>query len=213
MAEGAIADDGSFGGQLDHPRTAGGTLNSWDFDADIGPGSTHASIRRQSLRPSGQPGNRGLVAYASRSPDTRAPQLDHRQLRRQVHRGVCARQLTPGLARRRPPAARKPLRPFFTHHRATRSHAIEGLPGAVPASRANPRPTRTNSTIRRRAPRRPGACMEQALTKIIGRFRDGRLHNLHREREAPPRLDSFAEGPHREALAPRRPLPDAPNLP
>ena len=43
MEEGEIAADGSFGGQLDHPRTADGTLNSWDFDADIRPGSTQAS--------------------------------------------------------------------------------------------------------------------------------------------------------------------------
>ena len=43
MAEGEIAADGSFGGQLDHPRTAGGDANSWNYDADIRPGSTHAS--------------------------------------------------------------------------------------------------------------------------------------------------------------------------
>ena len=43
MEEGAIAADGSFGGQLDHPRLADGTLNTWDYDADIRPGSTQAS--------------------------------------------------------------------------------------------------------------------------------------------------------------------------
>ena len=43
MAEGEIAADGSFGGQLDHPRTAGGDANSWNFDADTRLGSTHAS--------------------------------------------------------------------------------------------------------------------------------------------------------------------------
>ena len=43
MAEGEIAADGSFGGQLGHPVTAGGGENSWQFDADTRPGSTHAS--------------------------------------------------------------------------------------------------------------------------------------------------------------------------
>ncbi len=33
MEEGDIAADGSFGGYLGYPRTAGGDLNSWDFDA------------------------------------------------------------------------------------------------------------------------------------------------------------------------------------
>ena len=42
MAEGDIAADGSFGGQLDHPRTADGTDNSWDYDANIG-NSNHPS--------------------------------------------------------------------------------------------------------------------------------------------------------------------------
>ena len=48
MEEGEIAADGSFGGQLDHPRLATDpgedeVLNTWDFDADIRPGSTHPS--------------------------------------------------------------------------------------------------------------------------------------------------------------------------
>ncbi len=43
MAEGEIAADGSFGGKLDHPRIADGTLNTWDFDADIRPGQYSAS--------------------------------------------------------------------------------------------------------------------------------------------------------------------------
>ncbi len=49
MMEGAIAADGSFGGQLEHPRLANGNLNSWDFDANIGPGSTHPSQYRGNL--------------------------------------------------------------------------------------------------------------------------------------------------------------------
>ena len=43
MAEGAIAADGSFGGQLDHPRTAGGAPNTRQFDADISPTSFNTS--------------------------------------------------------------------------------------------------------------------------------------------------------------------------
>ena len=43
MAEGAIAADGSFGGQLDHPRTAGGAPNTRQFDADISPTSFNNS--------------------------------------------------------------------------------------------------------------------------------------------------------------------------
>ena len=43
MAEGAIAADGSFGGQLDHPRTAGGAPNTRQFDANISPGSANNS--------------------------------------------------------------------------------------------------------------------------------------------------------------------------
>ena len=42
MAEGAIAADGSFGGQLEYPRTADGTLNTWDFDAPVGGFSKYA---------------------------------------------------------------------------------------------------------------------------------------------------------------------------
>ena len=36
MEEDEIAADGSFGGYLGYPRTADGTLNSWDFDAESG---------------------------------------------------------------------------------------------------------------------------------------------------------------------------------
>ena len=34
MLEGDIAADGSFTGNVDHPRVADGTANTWDFDAD-----------------------------------------------------------------------------------------------------------------------------------------------------------------------------------
>ena len=41
MEEGDIAADGSFGGYLGYPRTAGGDLNSWDFDAGSGSASKY----------------------------------------------------------------------------------------------------------------------------------------------------------------------------